>query len=99
MALSSSDVIALVRSLRTEAGEAFDGALDTVATMLDNILEHPEDAKYRSVRLGNVAFHRRLGCFSSGIALLRCLGFEDACQDGGTATSHLALPVAPRTAA
>ena len=90
--MASSSVLALVRSLRSEAGDDFATALDTTSTLLQNILEQPEEPKFRTVRLGNAAFHRRLGRFNSGLGLLRALGFEDACQDGTVGTpSHLAL--------
>ena len=87
----SADVLSIVRALRTEALDDFGTSLDTVSTLLQNILEQPEAAKYRTVRLANAAFHRRLGRFTAGLQLLRTLGFEDACQDGSAEPSHLAL--------
>ena len=88
-----------VRALRAESGEKFDAALDTCKTLLQNVLEQPDEAKFRTIRLGNAAFHQRLGQFPSGIALLRSLGFEDAnAADGSPGgdglPAYLALPVA-----
>ena len=88
-----------VRALRAESGEKFDAALDTCRTLLQNVLEQPDEAKFRTIRLGNAAFHQRLGQFPSGIALLRSLGFEDAnAADGSPGgdglPAYLALPVA-----
>jgi uncharacterized membrane protein YgcG len=88
-----------VRSLRTEAGPDFDAALSTAATLLENILEHPAEEKYRTVRHSNNTFQRRLGRFPSGLALLRAVGFEDATQDPeAAAPTHLALPDADAAA-
>ena len=84
-----------IRALRTEcAADAFDLAMTTVATLLHNVLERPEEQKFRTVRLANATFHQRLGRFPSGLALLRSFGFEDAMQDEscGTTPTHLALP-------
>ena len=88
-----------VRALRSEAVTTaeFSVALDTAATLVQNILEQPENEKFRSVRLANATFHNRLGRFSAGIALLRALGFEAAHSTTVTASSepsHLALPEA-----
>lgn len=98
--MASADLLRdLLRSLRSEAGAAFNEGLDTVIRMIKNILEQPEEGKYRTVRLANNAFKTRLGRFSSGILLLRALGFEDAFGDDAELAStgeptHLALPVA-----
>ena len=90
---SSADVMELVRALRHEAAGEFEGSLTTVATLLENVLEQPEEERFRTIRLSNTTFHRRLGRFSSGVGLLRALGFVDAFQDGDE-PSHLALPIA-----
>ena len=103
--MASSEVLDLVRSLRAEAGPDFDAALSTAATLLENILEHPAEEKYRTVRKSNAAFQRRLGRFPSGLALLRAVGFEDATQvedatqdPEAAAPTHLALPNADAAA-
>ena len=83
-----------IRALRKEVptAEAFQLALTTVATLVHNVLEHPEDAKFRTVRLANATFHARLGQFASGRSVLRSFGFEDAMQDGSAGEmTHLAL--------
>ena len=103
--MASNEVLDLVRSLRAEAGPDFDAALSTAATLLENILEHPAEEKYRTVRKSNAAFQRRLGRFPSGLALLRAVGFEDATQvedatqhPEAAAPTHLALPNADAAA-
>ena len=90
-----SDALAVIRQLRTEAAtaEAFELALSTVATLVHNVLAHPEDAKFRIVRLANATFHARLGQYLAGLSLLRSFGFEDAFQgaDKGEQPTHLAI--------
>ena len=99
MSSSEADMRTHVRALRSEAVTTFDFsvALDTAATLVQNVLEQPENEKFRSVRLANATFHNRLGRFSAGIALLHALGFEAAHSKTVTASSepsHLALPEA-----
>ena len=50
----SERTLAFIRQLRAEAAssEAFELALSTVATLVQNVLAHPEDARYRTLRLG-----------------------------------------------
>ena len=83
-----------VRALRSEAvtTAGFSVALDTAATLVQNILEQPENEKFRSVRLANATFHNRLGRFSAGIALLHALGFEAAHSKTVTASSEPSAP-------
>ena len=93
-------VIDLVKQLRREVRTSaadYETALDTAATIITNILEKPEEEKFRTVRLSNATFHRRLGQFPAGLSLLRELGFEDARGDGDSssaAAAYLACPVA-----
>ncbi|KAL3924451.1 MAG: hypothetical protein SGPRY_003909 [Prymnesium sp.] len=90
-------VLSLLRELRGESGEGFTAAGQTVSSLLRRLLEHPNEQRFRTVRLSNAAFHRKLGRFEAGRQILRSLGFEDARAtdetEGGEPT-HLALPVA-----
>ena len=93
-------VLPILRRLRAEcasaAPDALDLALTTVCTLLTNVLEKPEEDKFRTVRLGNATFNARVGRFPAALELLRSFGFEDATQgpDPSAAPTHLALPVA-----
>jgi hypothetical protein len=98
-AFNADEMLTHIRQLRREAGggEPFAKALSTLETMLSNLLEHPKEPRYRTIRLNNSSFHERLGRFASGVALLRAVGFEDAYGDATKAAgapTHLALPVA-----
>ena len=87
-----------VRSLRLEAGADFAVALQTLHTLITNILSHPAEDKYRSIRLANATFQKRCGRFPSSISLLRGIGFEDANDKDSSASdgpaTHLAIPLA-----
>ena len=95
-------MMSLVRALHAEAGPDSMTALHTLTTLLTNVLEHPDLPKYRSVRLGNPSFRRRVGRFVAALALLRAAGFESATEGEADSeeVTHLALPVcdAPRLA-
>ena len=77
---SLDGVLAVIRRLRVEAGgnDNFVEALSTIRKMLSNILHHPTDEKFRSVRIANKHFYARVGRFQAGIDLLQCFGFEEA---------------------
>ena len=56
-------------------------ALDTLATILGNAMSAPrgpEGDKYRSIRPGNPAFHRRAGRHVGATDLLRAAGFSNS---------------------
>lgn len=98
-AFEADRMLTHIRRLRHEAGggQPFAKALSTLEMMIANLLEHPEEPRYRTIRLGNTSFHERLGRFASGVALLRAVGFEDAyggATEAAGPPTHLALPVA-----
>eukprot|EP00967_Tisochrysis_lutea_P049593 scaffold60777_cov39-Tisochrysis_lutea.AAC.1 len=97
-AFEADQMLGHIRRLHQEAGDSqsFFTALSTLSTIISNVLEHPEEPRYRTIRLLNSSFRRRLGRFAAGVAILRAVGFEDAFdgeETSGTLT-HLALPVA-----
>ena len=93
------EAVALLRQLRRESGGDFDRAATVLKTVVQNVLEHPSEERYRTIRLGNPTFCDRLGRFEAGMTLLRQFGFQDAESATGAQTeaqgvTHLALPVA-----
>lgn len=70
----------LVQQTRGEP-EAGILALTTLQSMLQTLLDHPQEPKYKRVRLGNAKFQRALGRFPPAMELLRAVGFEE--QGGG----------------
>ena len=50
-------------------------ALKTLAKMIDNLVQKPDEPKYRRINLQNEAFKKRVSCFVGGVELLRAVGF------------------------
>ena len=46
-------------------------ALKTLAKMIDNLVQKPDEPKYRRINLANEAFKKRVSCFVGGVELLR----------------------------
>lgn len=46
-------------------------------TYVRNLLEHPDEAKFRRIRKENKRFTQRLGRFRGGLQLCRAIGFQD----------------------
>lgn len=64
----------LVGSVSADVAEA---ALHTLQTLLGNVAANPREPKYKQVRLGNGAFHRRVGCLPGGMDVLKAAGFVE----------------------
>jgi hypothetical protein len=50
-------------------------AVSTLEKILNNIAEHPMEEKYRTVKLQNAAFQKRLGGLQGGDAVMQAVGF------------------------
>ncbi|TYZ64538.1 hypothetical protein PybrP1_004560 [[Pythium] brassicae (nom. inval.)] len=57
-------------------------ALKTLNVYVTNLLEKPEDDKFRTINLENAAFRRRVASLVGGIAFLKGLGFEKVEGEG-----------------
>jgi hypothetical protein len=53
-------------------------ALKTLGKVLDNVAQHPQEEKYRSLKLANAAFQKRLGGLKGSEAVLLKCGFTKA---------------------
>lgn len=51
-------------------------ALKTLNVYLKNLVEKPEDEKFRTINLENAAFRKRVASLVGGVAFLKSLGFE-----------------------
>ncbi|BDA46192.1 probable UBX domain-containing protein 6 [Coccomyxa sp. Obi] len=70
-------------------------ASEVLGKVLRNILEHPTEAKYRRLRLGNKRIQETIVDVSGGIALLQACGFElvfEAAAEGGSEEGFAVLP-------
>lgn len=50
--------------------------VDTICKYIDNIVENPNEEKYRKIRVGNKAFQERVSCLEGASAFLQSVGFE-----------------------
>jgi len=93
---------ALLR-LKTEASSAaaYSQALATLHNVLNNVLLHPFEAKYRSLRTSNAALRSKLITWAGGLDALLAAGFSKEMKSTPSAPSPSPPPAAaaPPTAA
>eukprot|EP00804_Cyclotella_cryptica_P017589 CCRYP_006721-RA/>CCRYP_006721-RA protein AED:0.09 eAED:0.06 QI:0/1/0.5/1/1/1/2/84/471 len=76
VATTPTTLTAALATLRsTNPPATYHTALSTASKLLNNIIQHPMEEKYRSVKQSNAAFHKRLGGVNGGQALLLAAGF------------------------
>ncbi len=84
---SGSPLSAALTTLRSSnSAEVYQTALATADKLLGNIISHPMEEKYRSIKKANPAFQRRLGGVTGGEALLLSAGFVIEAGEGGADT-------------
>jgi hypothetical protein len=86
---SSSDVEAqaavdqsIATIFRYRTGGDGGAALKLLNTFLTNILQHPDDPKYRSINPESATFKSKLGALVGPTQLLKAVGFEKSAEDG-----------------
>lgn len=57
-------------------------AVKTLLVYVKNLLEKPEDEKFRTINLENQAFRKRVASLVGGVAFLKALGYEKDEADG-----------------
>lgn len=62
--------------LLSNSGDVLDGAVVILLKYIDNILAHPEDPKYRSIRLENKAFKAKVMPAHGSLDCMKAMGFE-----------------------
>lgn len=55
-------------------------AIQTIQKMLLNLFNHKDDLKFRSIRISNPTFHKKVGQVSGGVELLLAAGFKFDCS-------------------
>mmetsp|Transcript_7420 Transcript_7420/g.15259 ORF Transcript_7420/g.15259 Transcript_7420/m.15259 type:complete len:461 (-) Transcript_7420:188-1570(-) len=84
---SGSPLSAALTTLRfSNSTDVYKTALSTADKLLGNIIDHPMEEKYRSIKKANPAFQRRLGGVTGGEALLLSAGFVVEAGEGGVET-------------
>lgn len=61
-------------------GEKSQVTSETLQKYLQNLIEHPEDPKYRRIRMSNKAFQERVGAAKGGVEFLLACGFEESLE-------------------
>ncbi|XP_053329832.1 UBX domain-containing protein 6 [Spea bombifrons] len=54
--------------------------VETIGKYLDNIINHPEEKKYSSIRLSNKVFQDRISCLEGALEFFEAIGFERETQ-------------------
>lgn len=57
-------------------------AVETIGKYLQNVLENPDEPKYRKIRLGNKAFQERVESAKGGREFLTSVGFQSVTEGG-----------------
>lgn len=79
---------AISRLLQNNSPSVYETALTTLDKVLTNIVHHPMEEKYRSVKRQNAAFSRRLGGLVGGHECMLAVGFRVE-LDGGVEVYQL----------
>ena len=88
-AVTTADPLTVaLQNLRTaNPPDVYQTAITTLSKILQNITTHPLEAKYRSLKVDNAAFQRRLGGVAGGDAAIRACGFQVEEQEEADGTT------------
>lgn len=82
-ATDASPLASALMTLRTSnSNDVYRTALSTADKLLKNIVTHPMEEKYRTIKKSNPAFSKRLGGVAGGEALLLASGFTIESVEG-----------------
>ena len=59
-------------------------ALKALRLFVKNLVQHPDEPKYRSVRVQNKVFQKRLGVLDGGLECMESIGFVNVTKSDGT---------------
>lgn len=72
----TNDLTAALQKMKSEmCEEEFRTAIRVIRVLLRNVISHPEDPKYRTVRLTNPKFHAAAGSFPTALKFLQLAGW------------------------
>ena len=84
---AGSTTLALLKRLRSEAGEAYAGTAKVLRMLVRNLRKEPTNPKFRSIKKDNKAVKAKVLAFPAAVEVLKLAGFED---DGTTLKVKLA---------
>lgn len=74
-------ILDAIRQLRMRySGERVSKAVSILYKILSNIVQHPLEEKFRSIRKTNRVFESHVGAYPECLAFLRAVGFEDQAE-------------------
>ncbi|KAG0555120.1 hypothetical protein KC19_12G146000 [Ceratodon purpureus] len=80
-----------VNTLKQQASPAeTTAAIRTLFTILRNVIDHPNEDKYRRLRKGNPNIHNKVAKYEGAVEVLQAVGFADG-EPGGGANDCLIL--------
>eukprot|EP00579_Thalassiosira_antarctica_P000263 CAMPEP_0201869730 /NCGR_PEP_ID=MMETSP0902-20130614/3136_1 /ASSEMBLY_ACC=CAM_ASM_000551 /TAXON_ID=420261 /ORGANISM="Thalassiosira antarctica, Strain CCMP982" /LENGTH=476 /DNA_ID=CAMNT_0048395277 /DNA_START=26 /DNA_END=1456 /DNA_ORIENTATION=- len=79
---SSPGMTALTKMRSSNDGSTYRTALTTADKLLGNIVSHPMEEKYRTIKKSNPAFTKRLGGVNGGSDLMSAAGFTVEAKEG-----------------
>ena len=79
---------------RSVDATTFQTALSTLLKLINNVISHPSEEKYRKVKQSNGAFQRRLGGLKGAKELMFSAGFFEETVDGDDGLVYLIKPSA-----
>mmetsp|Transcript_27037 Transcript_27037/g.41926 ORF Transcript_27037/g.41926 Transcript_27037/m.41926 type:complete len:451 (-) Transcript_27037:138-1490(-) len=82
MSMSISTVIQSGEMKRSVDATTFQTALSTLLKLVNNVISHPNEEKYRKVKQSNGAFQRRLGGLAGAKELMFSAGFVEETVEG-----------------
>ena len=59
-------------------------ALKALRLFVSNLVQHPDELKYRSVRVENKVFQKRLGVLDGGLECMQSIGFVQVMKSSGS---------------
>lgn len=80
--------------LQNESDATFQAATETLFKIMQNIVTHPDEPKYRTLKRSTATFTNNLGCAKGAVRLLKAAGFEEQGSDDAAA---LVLPASAST--
>ena len=71
------DILDRISELEAEATSIFAHyALEKLVLIIGNILQHPTEDKYKTLKVENQVFYSNIGRFATGISFIKAIGFE-----------------------
>uniref|UniRef100_A0A7S2SNT8 Ubiquitin-like domain-containing protein n=1 Tax=Rhizochromulina marina TaxID=1034831 RepID=A0A7S2SNT8_9STRA len=78
----TTGIQAALEELSSNPPDALRLGLETLLKVIDNIIQNPNEDKYRRLRPANATFNRKVGSLPGGLRCVREMGFTDGEEEG-----------------